>query len=54
MLKLKSDDGPILLEIMVNRGNRKDLGRPTKTPKENMNLFMNFFSIIEHYYKTLK
>jgi phosphonopyruvate decarboxylase len=44
MLKLKSEDGPILLEIMVNRGNRKDLGRPTKTPKENMNLFMNFLS----------
>jgi phosphonopyruvate decarboxylase len=44
MLKLKSDDGPILLEIMVNRGNRKDLGRPTKTPKENMDLFMNFLS----------
>ena len=44
MLKLKSDDGPILLEIMVNRGNRKDLGRPTKTPKENMSLFMNFLS----------
>ena len=44
MLKLKSDDGPILLEIMVNRGNRKDLGRPTKTPKDNMNLFMNFLS----------
>ena len=44
MLKLKSDDGPILLEIMVNRGNRKDLGRPTKTPKENMHLFMNFLS----------
>jgi len=44
MLKLKSDDGPSLLEIMVNRGNRKDLGRPTKTPKENMNLFMNFLS----------
>jgi phosphonopyruvate decarboxylase len=44
MLKLKSEDGPILLEIMVNRGNRKNLGRPTKTPKENMNLFMNFLS----------
>jgi phosphonopyruvate decarboxylase len=44
MLKLKSEDGPILLEIMVNRGNRKDLGRPTKTPKENMDLFMNFLS----------
>ena len=44
ILKLKSDDGPILLEIMINRGNRKELGRPTKTPKENMNLFMNFLS----------
>jgi len=44
ILKLKSEDGPILLEIMVNRGNRKELGRPTKTPKENMDLFMNFLS----------
>ena len=44
ILKLKSNDGPILLEIMINRGNRKELGRPTKTPKENMNLFMNFLS----------
>jgi len=44
ILKIKSEDGPILLEIMINRGNRKELGRPTKTPKENMNLFMNFLS----------
>ena len=44
ILEMKSEDGPILLEIMINRGNRKDLGRPTKTPKENMKLFMNFLS----------
>jgi len=44
ILQLKSEEGPVLLEIMVNRGNRNNLGRPTKTPRENMNLFMNFLS----------
>ena len=28
------------LEIKVNKGNRKDLGRPTTTPKENKSAFM--------------
>lgn len=32
---LKHADGPALLEIRVNKGARKDLGRPTRTPREN-------------------
>jgi len=34
--------GPCLLEILVNKGARKDLGRPTVTPKDNKNDFMSF------------
>lgn len=35
-------DGPVLLEVQVKKGNRKDLGRPTKTPVENKESFMAF------------
>ncbi|OOM74385.1 acetolactate synthase isozyme 1 large subunit [Clostridium puniceum] len=34
--------GPILLEIKVKKGARKDLGRPTTTPIENKEAFMKF------------
>nr|MCK4929797.1 phosphonopyruvate decarboxylase [Nanoarchaeota archaeon] len=37
---LKSKKGPGLLEIKVNKGSRKDLGRPTTTPIENKKAFM--------------
>ena len=40
--KIKNIDGPILLEIKVNKGARKDLGRPTSTPIENKEDFMKF------------
>ena len=33
---------PVLLEIKVNKGNRKDLGRPTTTPIENKEALMEF------------
>ena len=39
---LKSKKGPGLLEIKVNKGSRKDLGRPTTTPIENKKAFMGF------------
>jgi len=39
---LKSSDGPALLEIKVNKGARKDLGRPTSSPLENKKEFMRF------------
>ncbi len=38
--KLKLADGPVLLEIKINKGARKDLGRPTSSPIENKNNFM--------------
>ena len=40
--KLKSMQGPVLLEVKVKKGNRKDLGRPTTTPIENKNSLMEF------------
>ena len=40
--KLKSMRGPVLLEVKVKKGNRKDLGRPTTTPIENKNALMDF------------
>jgi phosphonopyruvate decarboxylase len=35
-------EGPILLEIKVKKGNRKDLGRPTTTPIQNKDALMDF------------
>ncbi len=37
---LRKSEGPSLLEILINKGARKDLGRPTTTPKENKEAFM--------------
>ena len=34
--------GPILIEVKVKRGNRKDLGRPTTSPIQNKNSLMAF------------
>ncbi len=42
--KLKATVGLSLLEIKVNKGFRKDLGRPTKTPMENKEDLMRFIS----------
>ncbi len=41
---LKGHKGPVLLEIRVHRGNRKDLGRPTTTPIQNRDAFMEFLN----------
>ena len=35
-------DGPVLIEIRVKKGNRKDLGRPTTTPIQNKEALMDF------------
>ena len=40
--KVKGMQGPVLLEVKVKKGNRKDLGRPTTTPIENKNALMEF------------
>lgn len=42
LTKLKNIEGPVLLEIKVKVSSRDDLGRPTTTPIENKNAFMNF------------
>ena len=39
---LKAQEGPVLLEIKMKKGNRKDLGRPTTTPIQNKEALMNF------------
>ena len=39
---IKDINGPVLLEIKIRKGARKDLGRPTRTPIENKNDFMDF------------
>lgn len=40
--RMKEMEGPVMLEIKVNKGARKDLGRPTTTPIENKEAFMKF------------
>lgn len=35
-------DGPVLIEVRVKKGNRKDLGRPTTTPIQNKEALMAF------------
>jgi len=35
-------EGPMLLEVKVKKGNRKDLGRPTTTPIQNKEALMEF------------
>lgn len=41
---LRDSMGPALLEIMVKKGSRGDLGRPTTTPLENKAAFMRFLA----------
>jgi phosphonopyruvate decarboxylase len=40
--KITTIEGPVLLEVKVKKGARKDLGRPTTTPIENKEAFMEF------------
>lgn len=37
---IKDETGPVLLEILIKNGSRRDLGRPTSTPEENKLNFM--------------
>ena len=39
-----SFDGPVLIEVRVKKGNRKDLGRPTTTPIQNKEALMSFLA----------
>lgn len=39
---IEKQDGPILIQVCVKKGNRKDLGRPTTTPIQNKEALMEF------------
>lgn len=40
--EVKNVEGPVLLQICVKKGNRKNLGRPTTTPVQNKEALMEF------------
>ncbi len=40
--RVKNLEGPVLIQVCVKKGNRKDLGRPTTTPIQNKEAFMGF------------
>lgn len=40
--RIKEMEGPVFLEVQVKKGHRKDLGRPTRTPLENKQDFMEY------------
>ena len=42
--QLSTLGGPILLEVQVRKGNRKDLGRPTTTPIQNKEALLSFLA----------
>ena len=42
LAKVNGFESPVLLEIKVKKGNRKDLGRPTTTPIQNKEALMTF------------
>lgn len=41
LYKMKTERGPAFLEVIVSKGSRIDLGRPSTTPSENKISFMN-------------
>ena len=42
LAEVKNAEGPVLLQVCVKKGNRKDLGRPTTTPIQNKEALMFF------------
>lgn len=42
--KVTTAEGPVLLQVCVRKGNRKDLGRPTTTPIQNKEALMAFLN----------
>ena len=42
--EVKNQEGPVLIEVKVKKGNRKDLDRPTTTPIQNKEALMKFLS----------
>jgi len=46
-IALGEEEKPLFIEVLVCKGNRKDLGRPDKTPIQNKDSFMKFLNKTE-------
>jgi len=44
-LRAMKTDGPVLLELRVKAGHRKNLGRPTRSTNDNRKEFMHFLQL---------
>lgn len=42
--QLADEPGPVMLEVRITSGSRSDLGRPTSTPRENKQAFMEWLN----------
>lgn len=42
--QLADEPGPVMLEVRITTGSRSDLGRPTSTPRENKQAFIEWLS----------
>ena len=42
LAEINGQEGPVLVEVKVHKGNRADLGRPTTTPIQNKEALMDF------------
>lgn len=47
MQKIKDTEGPILVEVKVRKGARKNLGRPTSSPIENKEALISFLNKVD-------
>ena len=43
--ELRATEGPAIIEIRINKGARKDIGRPTTTPVQNKKALMDFLGV---------
>ncbi|WP_214079181.1 phosphonopyruvate decarboxylase [Mesotoga sp.] len=48
MKRIQTCQGPLLIEVKVRKGARKDLGRPTSTPIENKEAFVGFLRAVSN------
>lgn len=48
MKRTQRCQGPLLIEVKVRKGARKDLGRPTSTPIENKEAFIGFLRAVSN------
>jgi phosphonopyruvate decarboxylase len=44
-LRAMKTDGPVLLELRIKSGHRKNLGRPTRSTNDNKKEFMHFLQL---------